>query len=162
MLSDIKSAFDELVQAWEDQREVEAARDQFNHEHRPPDKPTPIIRIEALIEYETVSTNYYVLKHLLGSILGLVFAIFGAFALRAYLANGRAGRLGLVGMVITVLGSALSLTIGGASAFAAPKEGQVYLAGIEEFAKLPPSSRIPHSRQPSCWSFRSCSWATRS
>src|SRR5215217_483296 len=56
-----------------------------------------------------VTTNHYVLGHLLGSILGLIFAIFGVFALGAYLATSRAGRLGLVAMVITVLGSALFL-----------------------------------------------------
>ena len=49
------------------------------------------------------------LGHVLGSILGLIFAIFGAFALGAYLATSRAGRLGLVAMDITVLGSALFL-----------------------------------------------------
>jgi hypothetical protein len=78
-----------------------------------------------------------VLKHLLGSILGLVFAIFGVFALGAYLAKGRAGRLGLGAMVITVAANALFLPIGGVATFAAPEEGQAYLAGIEEFAQLP-------------------------
>jgi hypothetical protein len=38
-----------------------------------------------------------------------------------------------------VLGSALFLPEVGVSAFAAPEEGQAYLAGIEEFAKLPSS-----------------------
>ena len=73
------------------------------------------------------------LGHVLGSILGLIFAIFGAFALGAYLATSRAGRLGLVAMDITVLGSALFLPGMGVSAFSAPEEGQAYLAGIEEF-----------------------------
>src|SRR5215212_1345379 len=40
-------------------------------------------------------------------------------------------------MVITVFGSALFLMPMGVSTFAVPKEGQAYLAGIEEFAKLP-------------------------
>src|SRR5215210_5573917 len=97
-------------------------------------QPDPNTDYEAWSHY--VSTNYYVLKHLLGSILGVVFAIFGTFALGAYLARGRAGRLGLVAMVISVLGYALFLTIGGVSAFAAPGEGQAYLAGDEEFAEI--------------------------
>jgi hypothetical protein len=42
-----------------------------------------------------------------------------------------------VAMIITVVGSALFLPAVGVSAFAAPEEGQAYLAGIEEFAKLP-------------------------
>ena len=40
-------------------------------------------------------------------------------------------------MVITVLGYSLFLTWGGTSTFAAPREGQAYLAGIEEFHELP-------------------------
>jgi hypothetical protein len=97
-------------------------------------QPDPNTQYEAWAHY--VSTNYWVLKHLFGSILGVVFAIFGTVALGAYLARSRAGHLGLVAMVITVLGYALFLTIGGVSAFAAPGEGQAYLAGDEEFAEI--------------------------
>jgi hypothetical protein len=78
-----------------------------------------------------------VLTHVLGTILGLILAIFGTFALGAYLTTSSAGGLGLVAMIITVVGSALFLPAVGLSAFAAPEEGQAYLAGIEEFAKLP-------------------------
>jgi hypothetical protein len=63
--------------------------------------------------------------------------IFGVFALGAYLATSRAGRLGLVAMVITVLGNALFLPLQGVSTFAAPEEGQAVLAGLEEFEQLP-------------------------
>ena len=79
------------------------------------------------------------LSHLFGSTLGLIFAIFGTFALGAYVARSRAGRLGLVAMVLTVLGTALFLPGMGVSTFASPAEGQAYLAGIEEFRKLPSS-----------------------
>ena len=85
-----------------------------------------------------VTTNYYVIGHLLGSILGLIFLIFGVFALGAYLATSRAGRLGLVAMVLTVLGSALFLPLQGIATFAAPEEGQAVLAGLEEYEALPP------------------------
>ena len=74
-----------------------------------------------------------VVGHVLGSILGLIFAIFGTFALGAYLATSRAGRLGLVAMDITVLSSALFLPRMGVSAFSTPEEGQAYLSSIEEF-----------------------------
>ena len=70
-------------------------------------QPDPNTDYEAWARY--VSTNYYVLKHLLGSGLGLILASFGTVALGAYLAKGSAGRLGLVAMVITVLGYALFL-----------------------------------------------------
>ena len=98
-------------------------------------QPDPSTHYEAWSQF--VTTNHYVLTHVLGTILGLIFAIFGTFALGAYLTTSRAGRLGLVAMIITVLGSALFLPAVGVSAFAAPEEGQAYLAGIEEFAKLP-------------------------
>jgi hypothetical protein len=98
-------------------------------------QPDPNTHYEAFSRY--VTTDHYVLSHLFGSILGLVFAIFGTFALGAYLAGGRAGRLGLVAMVLTVTGTALFLPAMGVSAFATPEEGQAHLAGIEEFSKLP-------------------------
>jgi hypothetical protein len=103
-------------------------------------QPDPNTHLEAWSRY--VTTNGYVLEHLFGSILGLVFAIFGVFALGAYLARSRAGRMGLVAMVITVLGSALFLPLQGISTFSAPEEGQAVLAGLEEFEECPPSSRI--------------------
>jgi hypothetical protein len=99
-------------------------------------QPDPSTHLEAWSRF--VTTNYYVLGHLLGSILGLIFLIFGIFALGAYLARSRAGRMGLVAMVITVLGNALFLPLQGISTFSAPKEGQAVLAGIEEYEKLPP------------------------
>src|ERR687898_2332787 len=99
-------------------------------------QPDPNTRFEAWSSY--VTTDHYVLTHVLGSTLGLILAIFGTFALGAYLARSRAGRLGLVAMVVTVFGTALFLPAMGVSTFTAPKEGQAYLAGIEEYDKLPP------------------------
>src|SRR5919199_6839191 len=98
-------------------------------------QPDPNVNYEAWSRFAT--TDHYVLTHVFGSILGLILAIFGTFALGAYLTRSRAGRMGLVAMVITVLGSALFLPGMGVSAFAAPEEGQAYLAGIEEFSELP-------------------------
>ena len=99
-------------------------------------QPDPNTHYEAWSGY--VTTDHYVLTHVLGSILGLILAIFGTFALGAYLTRSRAGHMGLVAMVITVLGSALFLPGMGVSAFAAPEEGHAYLAGIEGLDKLPP------------------------
>jgi hypothetical protein len=98
-------------------------------------QPDPNTQFEAWSHY--VSTDFYALKHLFASILGLILGIFGTFALGAYLTRSRAPRLGLVAMVITVLGSALFLPAMGVSTFTLPKEGQAYLAGIEEYDKLP-------------------------
>ena len=89
-------------------------------------QPDPTTNYEAWSQY--VTTDYYLLKHLLGSVLGMILAMFGTVALGAYLVNSRAGRMGLVAMAITFLGYALFLTVGGVSTFAAPQEGQAYLA----------------------------------
>jgi hypothetical protein len=100
-------------------------------------QPDPNTHYEAWARY--VTTNHYVLTHVLGSILGLILAIFGTFALGAYLTRSRSGRLGLVAMVITVLGNTLFLPGMGVSAFAVPEEGQAYLTGIEGLRDLPSS-----------------------
>ena len=100
-------------------------------------QPDPTAHYEAWSRF--VTTDHYVLTHLLGSILGLVLAIFGTFALGAFLVGSRAGRLGLVAMVVTVLGTALFLPAMGVSAFATPTEGQAYLAGVEGLRELPAS-----------------------
>lgn len=99
-------------------------------------QPDPDTQLRAWSRY--VTTNYYVIGHLFGSILGLVFLIFGAFALGVYLTTSRSGRMGLWAMVLTVLGSALFLPLQGIATFAVPAEGQAVLAGLEEFEALPP------------------------
>jgi hypothetical protein len=98
-------------------------------------QPDPSTHYEAWARF--VTTDGYVLKHLFASVLGIVFVIFGTFALGAYLTRSRAGRMGLVAMVIAVFGHTLFLTIGGVSTFSAPEEGQIVLAGMEEIDKLP-------------------------
>ena len=96
-------------------------------------QPDPNTHLEAWARY--VTTDHYVLGHLLYSILGLIF---GIFALGAYLTRSSVGGMGLVAMVITVLGNALFLSLQGVSTFSAPEEGQAVLAGLEEFEELPP------------------------
>ena len=86
-----------------------------------------------------MTTDHYLWTHVLGSGLGLILAIFGTFALGAWLAPSRGGRMGLVGMVLAVLGSAIFLMLQGVSAFAVPWEGQAHLAGVEGLSDLPPS-----------------------
>jgi hypothetical protein len=98
-------------------------------------QPDPNTHYEAWSRF--VTTDGYALKHLFLTILGTIFGIFGSIALGAYLARSRAGRMGLWAMVITVLGYSLFLTWGGVSTFAAPIEGQAYLAGIEAYKELP-------------------------
>ena len=87
-----------------------------------------------------VGSTYYLITHVFGSMGSALLAIFGVIALGAYLANSRAGRLGLVAMVMTVVGLALSLVIGGVSTFALNAIGRAYLAGTKDVMKLEFSS----------------------
>jgi hypothetical protein len=100
-------------------------------------QPDPNTHYEAWSRF--VTTDSYVLKHLFLTLLGTIFGIFGTIALGAYLTRSGAGTMGLWAMVITVLGYTLFLTWGGVSTFAAPIEGQAYLAGIEAYKELPTS-----------------------
>src|SRR5215210_2905956 len=93
----------------------------FTHE---PDRHN---QVEAYARY--ISTTGYLAQHLLGSILGTILAIFGVIALGAYLANSRAGRLALLGMVLSVAGNCLVLTIFGFSTIISPVIGRLYLEG---------------------------------
>jgi len=99
-------------------------------------QPDPNTHYDAWARY--VTTDHYVLSHLFASGLGLILAIFGTFALGAYLARSRAGRMGLVAMAITVFGSLLFLMIGGVSTFSAPEQGQMHLQGIEGYRDMAP------------------------
>ncbi len=100
-------------------------------------QPGPDSHYEAWARF--VTTDRYVLTHVFGTGLGLILAIFGAFALGAWLSTSRSARLGLAAMVLTVFGSGLFLLLTGVSAFAVPWEGQAHLAGIEGLSDLPPS-----------------------
>ena len=91
-------------------------------------QPNPDTEYEAWARF--VTTDEYVLTHVLGTGLGLILVIFGTFALSAHLARTRAGTSGLVAMVIAVFGQSIFLFFGGVSAFGSPLEGQAYLAGM--------------------------------
>ena len=83
-----------------------------------------------------VGSTSYLVDHVFGAIGGAVFAILGVFALGAFLANSHAGRLGLAAMVVTVVGQALGLVIGGVSTFATNAIGRTYLAGTEDVMRV--------------------------
>jgi hypothetical protein len=97
-------------------------------------QPNPNEDFEAYARF--VSSTSYMLGHLLGSTLSTILAIFGVFALRAYLVRSRAGRLTLVAMVITVTGHALFLVISRISTFATSSIGRAYLAGNEAVTEV--------------------------
>ena len=84
-----------------------------------------------------VTTDSFLLTHLFLSDLGLILVIFGTFALGAYLATSRAGRMGLAAMAIAVFGSLLFLMIGGVATFSQPEQGQMHLQGIDGYREMP-------------------------
>ena len=97
-------------------------------------EPNRQTEVEAYARY--ISTTSYLAQHILGSIFGTILAIFGVIALAAYLANGRAGRLALVAMVMSVAGNCLILTIFGFSTIVSPVIGELYLAGQQDAMKV--------------------------
>ncbi|MDQ3375302.1 MAG: DUF4386 domain-containing protein [Actinomycetota bacterium] len=97
-------------------------------------QPDPNADFEAYARY--ISTTYYLINHLVGSIGGTILAIFGAVALGLYLVGGRVERMARFAMVSSVAGSALILTIFGMSTFASPAIGHSYLAGQHQAVEI--------------------------
>ena len=98
-------------------------------------QPNPSTEFEAWSRF--VTTSYFTITHLLGTILGIILLIFGVIALGAYLATER-GRLGLIAAVITIAANMLFLPIAGWAAFGEPAIGRAYLAGIEDARQINP------------------------
>ena len=98
-------------------------------------QPDPNTHYDAWARY--VTTDTFLLTHLFLSDLGLILAIFGTFALGAYLAGSRAGRMGLAAMAIAVFGSLLFLMVGGVATFSQPEQGQMHLQGIDGYREMP-------------------------
>jgi hypothetical protein len=83
-----------------------------------------------------VSSTSYLVGHVVGNVLGTTLAIFGTFALGAFLATSRAPRLALSGMVLAVAGHILFTVPGAISTFATPAIGTAYLAGNRDVMQL--------------------------
>jgi hypothetical protein len=83
-----------------------------------------------------VSSTSYLVGHVIGNVLGTALAIFGTFALGAFLATSRTPRLALSGMVLAVAGHILFTVPGAISTFATPAIGTAYLAGNRDVMQL--------------------------
>ena len=81
-------------------------------------QPDPDTRYEEWAHF--VTSDHYVLTHVFGTGLGLILAIFGVFALGAWLSTSRSGCLGLGAMVLTIFGSGLFLLLGSAHTSSRP------------------------------------------
>lgn len=82
-----------------------------------------------------VSSNSYLVSHVIANVLGTALVIFGTFALGACLAS-RVPRPGLWGMVLSITGYVLFTVPGVISTFATPAIGAAYLAGNREVMAL--------------------------
>ena len=87
-----------------------------------------------------VSSTPYLVEHIIGNVLGTALVIFGTFALGAFLAESRAARSALWGMVLSITGYVLFTVPGVISTFATPAIGAAYLAGNREVMALEFSS----------------------
>ena len=76
-----------------------------------------------------VSSTSYLVQHVLGNLIGTVLAIFGIFALAAYLVGGRVTRSALWGMTLAITAHLLFTVPGVVSTFTTPAIGSAYLAG---------------------------------
>lgn len=79
---------------------------------------------------EYITTTRFLISHLIGSIGATALAFLGIFALFALLVRTRSESLAVAGLVLSVIGNALILTLFGVAAFAAPAIGDAYLAGV--------------------------------
>jgi hypothetical protein len=83
-----------------------------------------------------VSTPSYLVQHVLTNVVGTALVILGTFALGAVLAGTRARRLGLIGMVTSVVAYVLFTVPGVISTFATPAIGAAYLRGNRDVMTL--------------------------
>ncbi len=96
-------------------------------------QPDQVKEPEAWARY--VSSTSYLVTHMLAATGGTILAIFGVFALGAYLATSRSRRLGLAAMVTAAAGHALLMVPAVISTFATPAIAEAYLAGMEGVIK---------------------------
>jgi hypothetical protein len=81
-----------------------------------------------------VTTDSFLISHIIGSILGVAFGVLGMIALFVTLVRRGASRLALWALVTFVIGNVLNTSVFGVAAFAQPAIGRAFLAGQMEAA----------------------------
>jgi hypothetical protein len=92
-------------------------------------QPDPQTAFDDFAAY--VTTNGFLLFHLLNSILGAVIGSIGVIGLVLFLQDSKAAGKALSGMVATVAANVLASSIFGVPAFAQPAMSRAFLAGQE-------------------------------
>src|SRR5215212_3471103 len=90
-------------------------------------QPDPQTAFKDFAAY--VTTNQFLLSHLLNSIAGAAIGSIGVIGLMLFLQDSKAAGKALTGMVATVAANTLTSSIFGAAAFAQPAMGRIFLAG---------------------------------
>jgi hypothetical protein len=82
-----------------------------------------------------VTTGWFLVSHLVASILGAAIGVVGAVALGVLLGRGRSSTPAMLGIACTLVGNVLFTAIFAAAAFAQPAIGQAWLAGAHDVAR---------------------------
>jgi hypothetical protein len=90
-------------------------------------QPDPQTAFDDFAAY--VTTNQFLLSHLLNSIAGAAIGSIGVIGLMLLLQDTKGVRKAITGMVATVAANTLTSSIFGAAAFAQPAMGQAFVAG---------------------------------
>lgn len=88
----------------------------------------PIEDFDAYARY--ITTDMFLVSHLVASIFGAALAVLGVVAVTAYLVPGRAARLAVVGLVLTTIANIYLSAAFGSAAFVQPGIGRAHLAGV--------------------------------
>lgn len=83
-----------------------------------------------------VTSNEFLISHLLFSIVGAALGSVGLIALVLYLQDSRAAGKAIAGMVATLVSNTLNTSVFGTAAFTQRALGQAYLAGQENALEL--------------------------
>jgi len=77
-----------------------------------------------------VTTDVFLVSHLVASIGGAALGLVGVVALLAHLVRSTTARLATIGAALTIAGTVLNTSVFGAAAFAQPAIGRAYLRGV--------------------------------
>jgi hypothetical protein len=90
-------------------------------------QPDPTADFQGYAEY--ITTDIFLVNHLVGSIFGAAVGVLGMVALAAHLAGTRHAGRSAVALVLSTIGLVMIASVFGAAAFAQPAIGEAQLAG---------------------------------
>lgn len=93
-------------------------------------QPDPATAFPAYARY--ITTDVFLISHLLASITGAALGLIGIVAALAFLVRGPAARAAVLATVLTITGSVLTTAVFGAAAFAQPAIGRAHLRGTPD------------------------------